>query len=128
MIHMSKRILLVDDDPHIRPIIATFLTSEAYDVIEAKDVSTAAYNLYSTAPFDLAIVDFWLGKDHAISILDMITSNGLDVPVIVISGGNKTMALEVTAAVSDISGAVVFLQKPFQKSTLLEAVASALEA
>lgn len=122
-----KRILLVEDDSDIRGIIAAFLSSARYDVVETDNVSTALQNLSNHKPFDLAIVDFWLGKVHAVSIIDAMKTNGYSVPIIIISGGSQSLALESTEAIADISGAVAFLQKPFEKSTLLGVVASAME-
>ena len=121
-----KRVLLVDDDPDIRTMIATMLSQNAYDISEADSVASAANTLASSAPFDLVILDFWLGNDHSVSIMDTISSNGYNIPIVMISGGNRSMDLEATEAVSNISGAAVFLQKPFGKATLLEAVSSAL--
>lgn len=124
--NMPKRILLIEDDGDIRGIIAAFLVSARYDVVEADNASTALQSLSNDKPFDLAIADFWLGKEHAVSIMDAMKSNGYSVPIIIISGGNQSMALESTEAIADISGAVAFLQKPFEKSTLLGAVEAAL--
>lgn len=122
----NKKILLVEDDPDMREMISAFLSSGPYDIALAGSVPAALKRLSQEGPFDLAVLDFWLGRENSISILDMIRSNNQDTPVIVISGGHHRMDLEATAAISEISGAVVFLQKPFQKSTLLDAVATAL--
>ncbi|GAA6176214.1 response regulator [Sulfitobacter pacificus] len=122
-----RKILLVEDDPEIREVISIFLSSEPYEIVASENLSAALQRLSTMGPFDLAILDFWLGTEHSVSILDTIRAKGDNTPVIVISGGNDHMDLEATAAIADISGAVVFLQKPFQKSTLLEAVSSVLE-
>ena len=123
-LNSRKRILLVDDDPDIREMIAAFLSSPDYEITEAEDVGSAMHELSSGKPFDLAILDFWLGKKHAVSIMDLIRTEANGVPVIVISGGNGRMDLEKTEAISDVSGALIFLQKPFRKSDLIEAVTS----
>lgn len=122
----NVNILLVDDDPDIRVLIAAILSPLEANVVQASTVSEALTLLSSSQPLDLAILDFWLGKQHAVSIMDSITATRQDLPIIMISGGNRTVDLEVTEAISKISGAVTFLQKPFQKATLIEAVASAL--
>lgn len=121
-----KRVLLVEDDSDLLKIIAAFLSSAGYDVVDADNSSTALNSLSNDKPFDVAIVDFWLGKEHAVSIMDAIKSNGFAVPIIIISGGNESMALESTEAIADISGAASFLKKPFEKSALLRAVEAAL--
>lgn len=110
----------------MRAVIAAFLSPDNFDVTEADDAKVAIQNLSEGGSFDLAIIDFWLGQDHAVSIMDAITSQEYSIPIIMISGGKRGMDLEATAAIADISGAVVFLQKPFRKATFLKAVATAL--
>ncbi|WP_186766457.1 response regulator [Phaeobacter marinintestinus] len=122
-----KRVLLVDDDPGIRTMISAFLATTDYEITEADSAEAALRELSVSQKFDLAIIDFWLGKDHAIGIMDEIISRFHDLSIIIISGGNGSMDLEKTEAISDASGAVVFLQKPFRKADLVAAVASATE-
>jgi two-component system phosphate regulon response regulator OmpR len=122
-----KRILVVDDDPSIREMIASFLEALDYEIIEATDVASAMHELSKDAPFDLVILDFWLGKNHAVSIMDSIAFEGRDLPLIIISGGNGRMDLEKTEAISDVSGAIVFLPKPFHKAKFMDVVTSALK-
>ena len=126
MLGNRKRILLVEDDPEFRNLVLAFLPVEVYEVIEAESAAVAVEKLSTEMPFDLAIIDFWLGTGHAVSIMDKMGSNSQDTPIVMISGGNGKMDLEATAAIADISGATVFLQKPFQRATLLAAMANAL--
>lgn len=119
-----KRVLLVDDDPDVRGMISEFLSSAGFEITSATNVGDAIGALSNGNAFDLAVLDFWLGKDHAVSLMDSIHSNAYDLPIIIISGGNDRMDLEKTEAISNASGAVVFLQKPFRKAELLEAVTS----
>lgn len=121
-----KRILLVEDDPEIRCLIVGFLTAGAFEVIEADSVSAAMQKLSSDGPFDLAILDFWLGRNHAISIMDAIVADYDDLPIVMISGGSRKLDLAATESVSAISGARAFLQKPFRKAEFLKAVDAAM--
>jgi DNA-binding response OmpR family regulator len=52
---MSK-ILVVDDDPHIRELVRAFLRHDGFDVAEASD-GVAALTFLETAKVDLVIVD-----------------------------------------------------------------------
>lgn len=52
---MSK-ILIVDDDPHIRELVGVFLKQEAFDVYEAGDGVQALAQLETVKP-DLMILD-----------------------------------------------------------------------
>ncbi|MBB3996019.1 DNA-binding NtrC family response regulator [Sulfitobacter undariae] len=121
-----KSILLVEDDPGVRAMIVDFLSPAAYKVTEVDSVSAALEELETDQSFDAVILDFWLGKEHAVSIVDSIRLHLIGTPVIMISGGNGKMDLEMTKAISDVSGAFVFLQKPFRKADLLDVVASAI--
>ncbi|MEL6883819.1 MAG: response regulator [Pseudomonadota bacterium] len=122
-----KRVLLVEDDPDIRSLVSAFLSEQDHDLTTVENVPAALEALSTAPPFDLAILDFWLGSGHAVSIMDAIRSSGRALPVVIISGGNSKMDLEATEAISAISGAVVFLQKPFRKAVLLDAVATSLQ-
>ena len=101
-----KRILLVEDDPAMRAMVAAFLGSTDCEITEADNVSVAMHELSNGKSFDVVIVDFWLGKNHAVSVMDLIASQSGSLPVIVISGGNGKMDLEKTEAISDVSGAI----------------------
>lgn len=125
---IPKRILLVEDDAAVREFITEFLTSQGFGVVEASNVDTALRVLGAEGPFDLAVIDFWLEKATAIPIMDAIASQAGRIPVVAISGGNETIDMEAIQAITDISGAVTFLQKPFAKETLIDAVTAALHA
>ena len=103
-------------------MITAFLSSADFEITQAANIDAAMDALGQDDPFDLAILDFWLGKDHAVSLMDSVHTKGQDLPIIIISGGNGRMDLEKTEAISNASGAVVFLQKPFHKSDLVNAV------
>ncbi|WP_127587776.1 response regulator transcription factor [Paenibacillus koleovorans] len=51
-----SRLLLVDDDPHIRELVRVFLSNEGFDVIEAGDGAEALKLLETVSP-DLVILD-----------------------------------------------------------------------
>ena len=125
---IPKRILLVEDDAAVCDLLAEFLTSQDFGVVQASNVDTALAALGTDGPFDLAVLDFWLEDTTAIPIMDALASHGRRTPVIAISGGNEIIDMEAVQALSDISGAVTFLQKPFAKETLIDAVTAALHA
>ena len=97
---MATQILLVEDDPAVRHLIVQFLTRDGATVHEAETLEQARGILRDRSDISLAILDFFLGCDNAVGLMDDLRA--------------------------DISGAVAFLQKPFRKNDLLAAVASAL--
>ena len=68
---LGKRILLVDDDPAARESIKLLLTIDRHCVVEAKN-GREALQVFSQAPFDLVIVDYFMpqmeGKELAANI------------------------------------------------------------
>ena len=117
-----KTILLVDDDPEVRKIVTRFDENSGYDVYSADSVANALASIESGKVFSAAIIDFWLGQTNAVDLLDTLNEKLPGVPVLMISGGGGNISLETTQAVGTISGVTQFLQKPFRKSELLEAL------
>nr|WP_081855346.1 response regulator [Pseudosulfitobacter pseudonitzschiae] len=123
---VATQILLVEDDPAVRHLIVQFLQRDGADVHEAETLEQARTILSDRNDINLAILDFWLGNDNAVGLMDDLRADLAGLPVLIISGGNAATDLETTQAIADISGAVAFLQKPFRKKDLLSAVADAL--
>ncbi len=63
------RILVVDDEPQLRKIVALFLTEEGHEVSQA-DTGEKALAMTSGPPFDLVLLDFNL---PGINGLDTLT-------------------------------------------------------
>src|SRR6185436_19006192 len=55
---MSK-IMIVDDDPHIRQLAAVFLKDEGYDIVQASDGLEALTKL-ETTKVDLVVLDIMM--------------------------------------------------------------------
>ncbi len=123
---MATQILLVEDDPAVRHLIVQFLTRDGATVHEAETLEEARGILRDCSDISLAILDFFLGSDNAVALMDDLRADLAGLPILIISGGNSATDLETTQAIADISGAVAFLQKPFRKKDLLAAVANAL--
>jgi two-component system nitrogen regulation response regulator NtrX len=121
---MSHDILIVDDEPDIRSLLAGILSDEGYAVREASNADTAYAALTSRAP-QLVILDVWLegSKEDGLQILARIKKDYPDVPVLMISG-HGTVKMAVTAIKQ---GAFDFLEKPFESERLLLLAARALE-
>jgi len=121
---MAHDILIVDDEPDIRNLLAGILSDEGYAVREAANADTAYAALMARAP-QLVILDVWLegSKEDGLQILARIKKDYADLPVLIISG-HGTVKMAVTAIKQ---GAFDFLEKPFESDRLLLLVARALE-
>jgi len=122
---MSKPyILIVDDEPAIRTLIAEILTDEGYEIAVADNGESARSAMRTRRP-DLVLLDIWMPDIDGISLLKEWGEEGwLPCPVIMISGhGNVETAVEATRL-----GAYDFIEKPLSMAKLLVTVARALQS
>lgn len=117
---MSKKLLIIEDEPCIRQVLELHLTAAGYDVICAESAADGLASL--PCGVSAVICDFSLPDMDGTQLIRAIKLINASMPVIVISGflddGNadKVMAL----------GVAEFLRKPFSKEALLSAVADVL--
>ncbi|CAN5641662.1 sigma-54 dependent transcriptional regulator [soil metagenome] len=117
-------ILVVDDEPDIREVIADILSDECHKVRLAGESDTALAEI-NKAPPDLVILDIWLKDSRldGIDILKKVRRDNPQVPVVIISGhGNIEIAV---AAIKQ--GAYDFIEKPFNIDQLMVVITRALE-
>jgi CheY-like chemotaxis protein len=126
----SKKILVIEDDMVTQKVIADSLRSAGYEVVTARDGSTAVQQAREHKP-DLITLDIKLAKESpedtwdGFSVarwLQRITDASAMPALIVVSALEPEEIVENAAAV----GAYSFLPKPFSKQKLLELVAEAL--
>ena len=122
---MALDILIVDDEPDIRMLVAGILEDEGYETRQAGG-SDAAIAAFRTRRPALVILDVWLQGStlDGIGILQAIHGEEPHVPVVMISG-HGTIELAVNAIQA---GAYDFLEKPFQSDRLLLIIRRALQA
>lgn len=118
----SETILVVDDEPDIRDIVSEILDDEGYDVVVAENAQTAREQFAQQSP-GLVLLDIWMPGTDGISLLKEWHEQGLDTPVIMISGhGNVETAVEAIRY-----GAYDFLEKPLSTAKLLITVQRAIQ-
>ncbi len=120
----QQNILIVDDEPDIRNLVQEILIDEGYAVRVAENTVTARQHANTLLP-DLVLLDIWMPGEDGISLLkDWQGSNGIDCPVVMMSGhGTVETAVEATRL-----GAYGFIEKPLTTAKLLASVKRALEA
>lgn len=82
--------------------------------------------LETDSHYDLAVLDFWVGRESSLDILKVLRALKPDLPIIFMSGGADDLSLEMTSALAEAGGATEFLFKPFKVGDLLTAVSAAL--
>ena len=121
---MNKEILIVDDNSDIRNILNDLIIDAGYQTRVAANYKQALSEIDKKMP-DVAILDVKLdkGDNDGIQLLSHIKSKNSDVPVIMISGhANIEMAIN-----SLKHGAFEFVEKPFDRTRLLNFIRRAVE-
>jgi two-component system KDP operon response regulator KdpE len=116
----SATVLIVDDEPQIRRVLLTILTSQGYSVIEAKSGDEALEKI-RTEHTDLILLDVNMPGRSGIETCREIREAG-DIPVIILTVRNaerdKVQALD--------AGANDYVVKPFGADELLARVRATL--
>ena len=122
---MAHDILIIDDEPDIRMLVAGVLEDEGYETRQAGDADTALAAFRIRRP-SLVILDIWLQGSSldGIGILEAFQREEPAVPVVMISG-HGTIEMAVNAIQL---GAYDFLEKPFQSDRLILIARRALQA
>jgi two-component system, NtrC family, nitrogen regulation response regulator NtrX len=117
---VSKRILVLDDEPNIGSSLRLILEREGYSVTLARTIAEARS---STERADLLLLDVRLPDGSGIEFLKQLRERELFAPAIMISGhGTIAEAVAATRA-----GAFDFLEKPLGRDKVLLSLKNALE-
>ncbi len=121
---MAIEILIVDDNADIRNILNELILDSGYKTRVAANYNQALSEIDKKMP-DVAILDVKLdkGDNDGIELLSHIKSKNNDVPVIIITG-HANVELAVSALKH---GAFEFIEKPFDKTRLLNFIKRAVE-
>jgi two-component system alkaline phosphatase synthesis response regulator PhoP len=118
---MAARILVVDDERHVRFYLEETLDNEGYDVVSVES-GEAALGLIEPGRFELALLDLKLKGISGIEVLKNIMNTAPDTAVIML-----TAHASVETAVEALRwGAHDYLFKPFKTHELLESVRTGL--
>jgi CheY-like chemotaxis protein len=110
----KQRVLVVDDQPAIRELIAMYLEDENYEVQEAGSGPEALLRFTSRPKWDLIITDRMMPEMSGDELAVCIRRFDRTVPIILVSGytAEGMGSFEFDAVVS----------KPFTKDNLLDAI------
>ena len=111
----KKKVLIAEDEEHIRRLIKVILEQENYDLIEAKDGKDALEKVSEEMP-DLIILDLMMPKIDGIEVCQQLKKNALTrkIPIIML-----TAKREMSDKVVGIkAGADDYLTKPFEPREL----------
>ena len=124
---MPKKILVVDDDPHIVSLIKNRFEANSYEVITANDGEECIEKILSDKP-DLVILDIMMPKVDGYNVLvgikeiKAITGELPDIPIIVLTAVADPRIREMVEKEQIID----YMIKPFDSADLLSKVKKAL--
>jgi len=111
-----SRVLIADDEPHVRELLRDFLAREGYEVTTV-GTGDEALDAVPTFQPDVLLVDMLMPGLSGRDVLVSLRQTGVTVPVILISGGPHVVA----------EGFFGVLEKPFNLRTMAEIVAAAVD-
>jgi len=114
---LQGRILVADDEPHIRRILTTFLEESGFVVDEAMDGAQAMEFLESPAEYDLALLDIMMPQYTGLEVLAHAgrLQNRQGLPVVILTAKGQDTDREAAFRM----GAADFMTKPFSPKKLL---------
>ena len=119
--HRRRRVLVVEDDLDVRRVIVESLSLMGYEVTEAADGAAGLASISARRP-DLLVVDYAMPGINGAELIERAREAVGDLPVILATGYADM------AEVGKVLGTKSILIKPFDISTLADAVTTALGA
>jgi CheY-like chemotaxis protein len=124
------RILVIDDQSHVRATIVLALQAKGFEVVGAES-GESALTKFEQSGFDLVIADVFMPGIDGVTLIKSLRKRDPRFPVIAMSGvflgAAGRSVLDHLPNMSDLAD-VIRLQKPFRPAELLEAVSAALAA
>ena len=109
----SMRVIVVDDDPIFRSLVAAKLQKLSHEVVEAED-GGEAWSLIAQGDFQLALVDLEMPRFKGIELIRCIRSHPRTsrMPIVVVTSRNDSEAVRTSLE----AGATSFVTKPLNWS------------
>jgi DNA-binding response OmpR family regulator len=112
------RILICEDDDLYRQIAETAFAATGHEVVFLDDGMSVSRQLRDSS-FDLLVTDIVMPGKDGLEVIKEIRESGIDVPILVMSGGIATLKTPILAAASAL-GADEVITKPFRPQALRE--------
>lgn len=119
------RILVADDEPHIRRILTTLLESASFEVDPVSDGPAALEHLEGDSEYNLILLDIMMPGATGLEVLDRLRSLGhrQDVPVVILTAKGQDADRDKALSL----GADDFVTKPFSPKKLLARIDEILD-
>jgi two-component system, LuxR family, response regulator FixJ len=118
----GRLVHVVDDDEGIRQSIGFMLRKAGYTV-ETYALGTTFLTAVSRETPGCVLLDIRMPDMDGLEVQARLSGRGISIPVVMLTGhGDVTLAVRAIKA-----GAVEFLEKPFERAALLEAIDAGLD-
>jgi adenylate cyclase len=120
---MSKRILVVDDEPELADMVKMRLEATGYEVITANDGQEGLDRAKAEKP-DLIILDLMLPKIDGYKVCGLLKNDARysKIPIIIFSA----RAQQEDVTMGEEVGANAYITKPFEPKVLLSKIGELL--
>ena len=120
--HKAARILVVDDESHVRSMMGATLERQGYEVHLAAS-GHEAMSILESRTFDLVLTDIVMQDGNGIALLERIRGREPFLPVVMV-----TAIHDISVAIDSMRrGAYDYLLKPFEREHLVGTVLRALD-
>jgi two-component system OmpR family response regulator len=103
--NVDRRILIVDDNEHVRSSVRFALEDAGYEVREAADSTTARFEIAERTP-DAVILDVLLGADSmsGLDVLKWMRSAGIAIPALILTTMDRQSAPDILQRTYELGG------------------------
>jgi DNA-binding response OmpR family regulator len=115
------KILVIDDEEHLRNLIADFLESEGYEVKTAANGREGLAS-FQEGTYDVVITDLGLPEMSGLEVAEEIKNIGSATPVVLLTG----FSLQAGGERMKDTKVDLVITKPFQLAQVLDVVHNAL--
>jgi DNA-binding response OmpR family regulator len=121
----SIRLLVAEDEPHIRRILVTLLEESGFRVDVAMDGDEARQRLHGAVPYDLVLMDIMMPGATGLQLLAELRElpHRQDTPVVILTAKGQDADREEAFRL----GAADFITKPFSPKKFLNRVDEILD-
>jgi two-component system response regulator RegA len=110
-------VLIVDDEELVRRTLSSAFRKRGYRVVAAESGREALHLARQETP-DLAVVDYMLGDESGIDLIEPLHAISEDIRIVILSGRHETPV--IVQAVK--AGAIHYITKPADVDSILRAI------
>jgi two-component system OmpR family response regulator len=117
---LMAKILIADDDPHIRQLLAFALEKAGFEVVEAEDGEAALEKAEAAAP-DLLVLDINMPRMNGLDVCRLLRAR-IELPILILSSRDE----EIDRVLGIELGADDYVVKPFSPREVVARVTAIL--